>query len=110
MNEQIRIAIVNRDETAARLLHSTAANHENDIRSIALYTKQDRHALFVRRADEVLDLESIPASQPDSELSTYLDIPRLIRALKVCRAHMVWVGWGFVAENAAFAAACEEAG
>lgn len=111
----IRIAIVNRGEAAVRALHSFAeANGVDGIQyhTIALYTDPDRHAPFVRRADEAVCLG--PALYIDAgdqrTKHTYLDQVRLEKALLDTRADAVWVGWGFVAEDAGFAARCEALG
>ncbi|HXY38728.1 MAG TPA: biotin carboxylase N-terminal domain-containing protein, partial [Vicinamibacteria bacterium] len=101
-----RVAIVNRGEPAMRFIH--AARELNDeagsgLRTIALYTDADRHAMFVREADESLHLG--PALQADPagrRTLAYLDLPRLERALRDCGAEAVWAGWGFVSEQAEF--------
>ena len=88
-------------------------NDERDdpIRVIALYTETERHALFVRQADERHCLG--PATIDDGDgapHSAYLDYERLERALVETRADAAWVGWGFVAEHPAFAELCERLG
>src|SRR5919107_1966908 len=80
-----RLAIVNRGEPAMRAIHAVRElNDERDdpIRVIALYTEPERHALFVRQADERHCLG--PALVPDGEQrrSAYLDYERLERALR----------------------------
>ncbi|WP_409482949.1 carboxyl transferase domain-containing protein [Arsenicicoccus dermatophilus] len=104
-----RIAIVNRGEAAMRLIHavrdlnaSTAAD-EPRARTIALHTDGERRAMFVREADEAYDLG--PASA-----RPYLDHAVLERALRETGADAVWVGWGFVAEDPAFAELCGRLG
>src|ERR671933_2714832 len=99
-----RLAIVNRGEAAMRAIHAVRElneEREHQITPIALYTEPDRHALFVRRADEHHCLG--PAS-------AYLDYEALERALVETRADAAWVGWGFVAEDPAFAELCEKIG
>lgn len=96
-----RIAIVNRGEAAMRLIHAVRdlnAERPNDppITTIALYTDAERTAMFAREADEAYPLG--PASA-----RPYLDHQLLARVLQEARADAVWVGWGFVAEDAAFA-------
>ncbi len=83
-------------------------NDERDepIRVIALYTETERHALFVRQADERHCLG--PATTDTG--SAYLDYERLERALVETQADAAWVGWGFVAEHPAFAELCERLG
>ena len=87
-----RIAIVNRGEAAMRLIHA-----------IALHTEGERRAMFVRESDEAYDLG--PASA-----RPYLDHAGLEKALRETGADAAWVGWGFVAEDAAFAELCGRIG
>jgi acetyl/propionyl-CoA carboxylase alpha subunit/acetyl-CoA carboxylase carboxyltransferase component len=101
-----RIAIVNRGEAAMRLIHAVrdlAAQTGAPIETVALYTDVDRTATFVREADLAYDLG--PASA-----RPYLDLKTLERALTQTGADAAWVGWGFVAEDPAFAELCERAG
>ena len=96
-----RIAIVNRGEAAMRLVHAVRdLNAERPdaapITTIALYTDAERTAMFAREADEAYPIG--PASA-----RPYLDHQLLARTLREVRADAVWVGWGFVAEDAAFA-------
>jgi acetyl/propionyl-CoA carboxylase alpha subunit/acetyl-CoA carboxylase carboxyltransferase component len=108
-----RLAIVNRGEAAMRAIHAVRELNEeraDPIRVIAFYTEVERHALFVRQADEAYCLG--PAMVPDGEdrRSAYLDYERLERALVETQADAAWVGWGFVAEHPAFAELCERLG
>jgi acetyl/propionyl-CoA carboxylase alpha subunit/acetyl-CoA carboxylase carboxyltransferase component len=102
-----RIAIVNRGEAAMRLIHAVRElNAETvalPIETIALYTDAERAATFVREADHSYCLG--PASA-----RPYLDHGILERALVETRADAAWVGWGFVAEDPAFAELCEKTG
>ena len=103
-----RIAIVNRGEAAMRLIHAVrdlnAERPDTDpITVIALYTDAERTAMFAREADEAYPLG--PASE-----RPYLNHALLLDVLREARADAVWVGWGFVAEDAAFADAVTEAG
>ncbi len=106
-----RLAIVNRGEAAMRAINAVRElNEERDepIAVIALYTEDERHALFVRQADESHCLG--PAAWTDAEgrrSSAYLDYDALERALTETRADAAWVGWGFVAEHPQFAELCE---
>ena len=89
-----------------RAIHAVRElNEERDdpIRVIALYTETERHALFVRQADEQYCLG--PALVDGK--SAYLDYEKLERALIETRADAAWVGWGFVAEHPAFAELCD---
>ncbi|MEU8106227.1 carboxyl transferase domain-containing protein [Nonomuraea muscovyensis] len=101
-----RVAIVNRGEAAMRLIHAVrelAAETGTRIETVALHTDVDRTAAFVREADLSYDLG--PASA-----RPYLDLKALERALVETGADAAWVGWGFVAEDPAFAELCEEVG
>ena len=102
-----RVAIVNRGEAAMRLIHAVrdlnAQGGGAPIRSIALHTDEERTAMFAREADEAYALG--PASA-----RPYIDLAVLERALVACGAEAVWVGWGFVAEDPAFADLCDRLG
>ncbi|WP_436497086.1 carboxyl transferase domain-containing protein [Actinokineospora sp. HUAS TT18] len=101
-----RIAIVNRGEAAMRLIHAArelAAETGTTIETIALHTDVDRSATFVREADVAYSLGAA-AARP------YLDLKVLKRALQDTKPDAAWVGWGFVAEDPAFAALCAEVG
>ena len=114
MNQEFqRVAIVNRGEAAMRFIHAAREfnqEHGTSIRTIALFTEPDRHAMFVREADEAVCLG--PAHVLDiatkQSKNSYVDYGRLERALSSAHADAVWVGWGFVAEHAAFADLCRE--
>ena len=103
-----RIAIVNRGEAAMRLIHAVRdlnaeRGHAERIETIALYTEGERTAMFVREAD--LSYSLGPASE-----RPYIDHGVLERALVETGADAAWVGWGFVAEDPAFAELCERLG
>src|SRR5438094_5058460 len=107
-----RIAIVNRGEPAVRLIHAVREyNRESgtSVRAIALHTAAERRALFVREADEAICLDDFHRPG-DGGGSPYLDHALLARAIAAAGADAVWPGWGFVAEDAAFAEACERGG
>ncbi|NYJ08302.1 biotin carboxylase N-terminal domain-containing protein [Petropleomorpha daqingensis] len=102
-----RIAVVNRGEPALRLTRAVRElNAELGTRSrvIALHTEAERRATFVRAADEAVLLRETGAGSP------YLDHAELARALRESGADAAWVGWGFVAEDPAFAELCAELG
>ena len=109
-----RLAIVNRGEPAMRCLAAVAELGDDfgePITTIALYTDPDAASLFVRQADEAVPLGPALITDPGGgRHSAYVDIDTLMTALARARADSVWVGWGFVAESAHFAARCEEAG
>ncbi|HZW43393.1 MAG TPA: biotin carboxylase N-terminal domain-containing protein [Dermatophilaceae bacterium] len=103
-----RIAVVNRGEPAVRLIRAVREldeEHGYGIKVIALHTEAEQGALFVRSSDESVCLRDV--SSPNGP---YLDLEELERALRVSRADAVWVGWGFVAEDPAFAGLCDRLG
>ena len=114
MNHEFRrVAIVNRGEAAMRFIHAAREFNQQygtSLCTIALFTEPDRHAMFVREADEAVCLG--PAHVIDvatrQSKSSYVDYGRLERALAAAHADAVWVGWGFVAEHASFADLCRE--
>ncbi len=98
--------MVNRGEPAVRLVRAVRelnAEHGYGIRVVALHTEAERRARFVRAADEAVTIRSASGSP-------YLDHAELGRALTACRADAAWVGWGFVAEDPAFAELCASLG
>ncbi len=102
-----RIAVVNRGEPAMRLIRAVRElneEHGHGIRVIALHTEEERHATFVRAADEAVVLRDTGKGIP------YLDHEELGRALRDSRADAAWVGWGFVAEDPGFAELCASLG
>src|SRR5579862_57586 len=110
-----RVALVNRGEAAVRFLHAAREfNQENQafLRTIALFTEPDRHAMFVRQADEAFCLGARQTFDPATHQpkSVYLDYGHLESALRKVRAEAVWVGWGFLAEQAQFADLCRDMG
>ena len=101
-----RIAVVNRGEAAMRLINGVRelnAEGGEQIETVALYTDGERTATFVREADLAYPLGPA-AARP------YLDLAVLERALRETEADAAWVGWGFIAENPAFAELCERIG
>ena len=101
-----RIAVVNRGEPAMRLIRAVRElneEHGHGIRVIALHTQAERRASFVRAADEAVVLR-------ETEGIAYLDHAELGRVLRESRADAAWVGWGFVAEDPAFAELCATLG
>ena len=84
-----------------RAVRELNAEYGYGITTIALHTDAERRAMFVRQADEAVTLRKTSAG------IVYLDHAELERALLESQADAVWVGWGFVAEDIAFAELCE---
>jgi acetyl/propionyl-CoA carboxylase alpha subunit/acetyl-CoA carboxylase carboxyltransferase component len=108
-----RVAIVNRGEAAMRFIHAAREfnqEHGASLITIALFTEPDRHAMYVREADEALCIGPAFVFDPTTgrTKSSYLDYARLKQAMAAVRAEAAWAGWGFVAEHAAFADLCGE--
>jgi acetyl-CoA carboxylase biotin carboxylase subunit len=96
-----KILIANRGEIAVRLIRGL---REMGIASVAVYSDADRESLFVRMADEAAHVG--PAPSADS----YLRIDRILDAARRHGAEAIHPGYGFLSENAEFAAACDDAG
>ncbi len=96
-----RVLIANRGEIAVRI---AATLREMGVAPIAVCSAADRGALHTRVAAEVVEIG------PAEPRASYLDAARLIDAARRTRAEAIHPGYGFLSENAAFAAAVEEAG
>jgi acetyl-CoA carboxylase, biotin carboxylase subunit len=94
-----RVLIANRGEVAVRIIR---ACRELDVETVAVYSTADRDGLHVRMADHAVHIGPPPPAQ------SYLNIPSLVAAAVTTGSQGVHPGWGFLAENAEFAAACED--
>jgi acetyl-CoA carboxylase, biotin carboxylase subunit len=96
-----KVLVANRGEIALRVIR---ACQELEIPSVAVYSDADEEALHVRHADEAIRIGPPPAGK------SYLNVEALIEAANETSAEGVHPGYGFLAENASFAAACRDAG
>ena len=91
-----KILIANRGEIACRVIKTA---RKMGIRTVAVYSDADRHALHVRMADEAAHIGPAPANQ------SYIVIDRILGAIRQTGAEAVHPGYGFLSENKAFAEA-----
>ena len=96
-----KILIANRSEIALRIARTARALGH---RTVAVYSDVDADAAHVAGCDEAVHLGATPSAE------SYLNIGRIIEAARLAGADAVHPGYGFLAENAAFAAACRDAG
>src|SRR3989338_10658603 len=91
-----KLLIANRGEIAVRIARTC---RNLGIRTIGIYSEQDRRSLHLDFCDEVISLGEGPLSE------TYLNIPKIVEAIDRSRADAVHPGYGFLSERAAFARA-----
>src|SRR5215213_8818985 len=96
-----KVLVANRGEIAIRVMRTL---EEMGIVSVGVYSEADRSTPHVREADEAFLLgPAVPAE-------SYLNIERILEVAKESGAEGIHPGYGFLAENADFARACEDAG
>jgi len=93
-----KLLIANRGEIALRIIY---ACRELGIKTVAVYSEPDEHALHVRFADEDVCIG------PARSLDSYLNVAAIITAAEVTGAEAIHPGYGFLSESAYFAEACE---
>jgi len=96
-----RVLIANRGEIALRAIR---ACRELGLDSVAVYSTADQEALHVRSADEAVCIG------PPHARESYLNVAAILQAARQCGADAVYPGYGFLAENPVFAAACRDEG
>ena len=94
-----RVLVANRGEVAVRVIR---ALHELGIEAVTVYSTADESSLHVRMADRAVCIGPPPASE------SYLRVPSVIAAATTTGCEAVHPGWGFLAENPAFAEACAD--
>ena len=96
-----KILIANRGEIACRVIKTAK---QMGIKTVAVFSDADRNALHVQMADEAVNIGPPPANQ------SYIDIEKVISAIKKTNAQAVHPGYGFLSENAKFAKSLSDIG
>jgi len=97
-----KILVANRGEIAIRILRASA---ELRLRTVAMYTFEDRYSLHRYKADE-----SYQIGTNEEPLKPYLDIEEILRVAKMCGAEAIHPGYGFLSENINLVRRCKEEG
>ncbi|MBP6650789.1 MAG: pyruvate carboxylase, partial [Bacteroidia bacterium] len=97
-----KILVANRGEIAIRVLRAAS---ELSIRTVAVFTYEDRYSLHRFKADEAYQIGA-----DNDPLKPYLDIEEIIRIAKINQIQAIHPGYGFLSENVQFARRCREEG
>src|SRR4051812_45768190 len=97
-----KLLVANRGEIAIRILR---ASNELEIKTVAVFTYEDRYSLHRYKADEAYQIGA-----DDDPLKPYLDMNAIITIAKESGADAIHPGYGFLSENFEFARRCREAG
>lgn len=95
-----KVLVANRGEIAIRIFRACT---EINVRTVGIYTFEDRYSLHRYKADE-----SYQIGEDNDPLKPYLDIDEIIKVALECGANAIHPGYGFLSENAQFAQKCEE--
>ncbi|MDD4225017.1 MAG: acetyl-CoA carboxylase biotin carboxylase subunit [Mariniphaga sp.] len=101
MKQINKILIANRGEIAIRIMRTC---REMEILSVAVFSEADRTSLHVRYADEAYYIGKAPSAE------SYLNMEKIIEVAHTCHADAIHPGYGFLSENASFAARCQAEG
>jgi acetyl-CoA carboxylase biotin carboxylase subunit len=96
-----KVLIANRGEIAIRVIR---ACHDLGLQTVAVYSQADSEALHVLQADEAICIGEAPSQR------SYLKVSNILSACEITGADAVHPGYGFLSENAKFAAICESSG
>jgi acetyl-CoA carboxylase biotin carboxylase subunit len=96
-----KVLIANRGEVAVRIIRTC---REMGIKTVAVHSTADKEGLHVRMADQSVCIGPPPSSE------SYLNVPAILSAIEITDADAVHPGYGFLAENAAFAEICQNYG
>ncbi len=97
-----KLLVANRSEIAIRVFRSA---HELGVRTVAIYSHEDRYALHRFKADEAYRV-----GKPGEPIKAYLDVDAIVTLARQHDVDAIHPGYGFLSENARFARACADAG
>src|ERR671927_407655 len=95
-----KVLVANRGEISIRAFR---AAHELGIRTVAVYTPDDRGSLHRQKADEAYEI-----GEPGHPVRAYLDIDTLVKTALWVEVDAIYPGYGFLSESAAFSKGCAE--